>query len=127
MPMGIETRRTGSRWGLCPAVAIDGECRWALKRKRAEPLGRGRRRRNRRRMPMGIETNMVACALIAQSKVAIDGECRWALKHGDQQPFGRPSHGRNRRRMPMGIETWWVRSRSRAYSESQSTENADGH
>src|SRR5579884_3184694 len=72
-----------------PHVAIDGECRWALKL----------RSRTRGASPGGV---------------AIDGECRWALKPGHGRPRQRRAGaGRNRRRMPMGIETL---SRGRTWS-----------
>src|SRR5579883_2454530 len=106
MPMGIETKmyhgspsRTSHvaidgecRWALKPLrrhavllggdVAIDGECRWALKPPLGQPSRHHQRRRNRRRMPMGIETIQCRPDWPCRMIVAIDGECRWALKPG---------------------------------------------
>src|SRR5579883_15863 len=151
MPMGIETKmyhgspsRTSHvaidgecRWALKPLrrhavllggdVAIDGECRWALKPPLGQPSRHHQRCRNRRRMPMGIETIQCRPDWPCRMIVAIDGECRWALKHQVLDIAHVVGQRRNRRRMPMGIETSSRSTRGRCAMESQSTENADGH
>src|SRR5579884_1050484 len=98
--LGVDGEAGGRRH-----VAIDGECRWALKQARRVGVGGAVVGRNRRRMPMGIETIVGNNAWIGTSQVAIDGECRWALKPDGVAAIGDVLHGRNRRRMPMGIET----------------------
>ncbi len=78
-------RRTIACWrSRGNRVAIDGECRWALKPKGHGRLGRVADRRNRRRMPMGIETRYRPYPRARSPRVAIDGECQWALKRSLQ-------------------------------------------
>ncbi len=58
--MGIETMYVSSCISPFAWVAIDGECRWALKPGQAHAEQRAEIGRGRRRMPMGIETTALA-------------------------------------------------------------------